>query len=364
MVERHGEGGLTYLRNVLGFRDKEDFFGPKVMRATADWLEANHAHPRFFLHVDCFDVHEPFHIPEPYRSMYTDGDPDEFNPWPPYGRVDDPERGLGPEELQWVRAQFAGKLTMVDAWLGRVLDALDRYRLWERTAVIVTTDHGHYLGEHNRIGKPGSPMWHTLCHVPLLAWLPGGPRNGRRVAATTQTVDLHATVLDLLGLERPARTHSRSLAPLLRGEAEEHRPHAVYGYASMRVGVTSGGWTLLRDQDPAAAPAHWYTHQVEHMNTRSAGARRRRPFEFPDLKAGRFIPGLETPVWRMPAGSHEVANLAPPRPDLLYHNPTDPGQERDLAAERPEVVRELERVLREHARSLWAPEEQLARLRL
>jgi len=366
MVEHRGEEALIYLRNTAGFQGEADFFGPRVMASAADWLEHNHASKRFFLHVDCFDVHEPFHVPEPYRSMYTDADPTRYDPWPRYGRSDEGHLALSPEELAWVRAQFAGKLTMVDAWFGKVLEALERRHLLERTCVIVTTDHGHYLGEHGRIGKPASPMWHTLCHIPLLVWHPDGPHNGSRVGAITQTVDLYATVLDLLGAP-PAGSgtvHSRSFAPVLRGEAAGHRDHAVYGYSGQRVGLTTPEWTLLRDHDPALAPAYWYTHQVEHLDTRSFPARRRRAFEFPDLEAGRFLPGVSTPVWRMPAGSGELTHLGPPRPDLLYHNPTDPGQERDLTATRPAVVRELERLLGDHARGLGAPIEQLARLRL
>jgi arylsulfatase A-like enzyme len=355
-----------YVRNVLDFRREEDFFAPQVMTAAATWLERNRERERFYLHVDSFDVHEPFHVPEPYRSMYTDLDYRAFSPWARYGRSDDPEMGFTPNYLEWLRAQFAGKLTMVDTWLGRVLDTLDKHKLLERTAVIVTTDHGHYLGEHDRVGKPGSPLWHTLTHLPLIAWLPDGPRNGQRVQATTQTVDLYATVLDLLGVLPPEReyVHSRSFEPVLRGRRDAHRDRAVFGYASERAGITAGGWTLLRDQDPHLAPAHWYTHEVAHVNTRSVPARHNRAFEYPDLEAGRFIPGLATPVWRMPAGSYGVRNLQPPRPDLLYDNAPDSDQQRNLASERPDKVAELESLLREHARALQAPEEQLRRLRL
>lgn len=366
MLEVHPEGGLVYLRNVRDFRREEDFFGPRVMAAAADWVERNRDQERFFLHVDCFDVHEPFHVPEPYRSMYTDADYRDFNPWPRYGRASDPDLGLSPEALAWARAQFAGKLSMLDAWFGRLMQSLERHGLLERTAVIVTTDHGHYLGEHDRVGKPLSPMWGTLCHVPLLAWLPGGARNGQRVGAVTQTVDLHATVLDLLGVEVPERegVHSRSFAPVLRGVRDAHRDEAVYGYSNLMAGITAGGWTLLRDHDPSRAGAFWYSHQLEHLDARSAGARRHRPLEFPDAVAGRFLPGVRTPVWRTPARSGDVLRWAGPRPDLLYCDAEDPGQERDLAAERPDKVRELEDRLREHARSLGAPEEQFARLRL
>ena len=361
MVERF-EDSRIYLRNVQDFDREEDFFAPRVMRATADWLDRNHQQPHFFLQVDCFDVHEPFHVPEPYRSLYTDADYRRYSPWPIYGRVDRGRSALPPDELEWVRAQFAGKLTMVDTWLGHVFDRLERYRLLDRTCVIVTTDHGHYLGDHGWIGKPGAPLYHTLCHIPLLAWYPGGPHNGGRVAATTQTVDLYATVLDLLGVEVPAlaNIHSRTFAPVLRGETAAHRDHAVYGYANQRVGITSGDWTLLRDHDPAGGAAYWYTQQVEQVRTRSFGARRERLFTSPDLVPGGFLPGVEMPVWRMPTGW----SPEPPRDDLLFNNQADPGQQHNVAPDNPDVIRRLEVQLRDHALALGAPEEQLGRLRL
>ncbi|MCZ7545022.1 MAG: sulfatase-like hydrolase/transferase [Anaerolineae bacterium] len=361
MVERRDEAARIYLRNVQHFKKEDDFFGPRVMRAVGEWLDRNWAHAQFFLHVDCFDVHEPFHIPEPYRSRYTDADYRRFSPWPHYGRIDEGASALSPEEVAWVRAQYAGKLAMLDTWLARVFDRLDRYSLWDRTCVIITTDHGHYLGDHGWMGKPHAPLYHTLAHIPLLVWHPAGAHNGARVPAITQTLDLYATVLDLLGVGAPQRPyiHSRSFAPVLTGEAERHRDCAVYGYAGQRVGVTTDQWTLLREHDPQAAPAHAYTHQVEHLAGFGWPRRRERALTFPDLEAGRFIPGVDMPVWRMPAHSGGL-----PRADLLFHNPTDPGQERNMAPTQPVVVKQLEGILREHARALAVPEEQLRRLRL
>ena len=360
MVQKHGEGGMIYLRNVQDFRAEEDFFGPRVMQSTADWIEQNASNTPFFLHVDSFDVHEPFHIPEPYRSLYTD-DPTPYNPWPPYGRSDEGAFKMENAELEWIRAQFAGKLTMLDRWLGRAFDALSRHQLWDNTAVIITTDHGHYLGEHGRMGKPGSPLWDTLTHIPLMVWHPDHPHKEHQ--AITQTVDLYATVLDLFGV-RHNSPHSRSFLALVTGHQTVHRSHAVYGYSNLRVGITDGEWTLLRDHDPAAAPAHWYSLQVGQLDTRSPAARLKRPHHFPDLQAGRYIPGLNTLHWKMPARSGDLLNLHPPRPDLLYHTVQDPEQLQDLSGQQPEQVKRLESLLRAHMQDLGVPPEQYVRLRI
>lgn len=359
---RRQPASMIYLRNVQRFRHEEDFFAPQVMRATSEWLRDNHDGPPFYLHVDCFDVHEPFHVPEPYRSLYTDDDYRRYNPWPSYGRVDEGEYPLSAAELAWVRAQFAGKLTMVDTWLGRVFDTLEGQGLWERSCVILTTDHGHYLGEHGWLGKPPAPLYDTLCHLPLMIWHPAGVHNGGRVNAITQTVDLYATVLELLGPKVPQTetVHSRSLLPLLLGNTAEHRDHAVYGYCGERVGIVADGWTLLRDHDPAAGSASWYSAHTDQLFSRSFAMRYERPELPATWEAGRFLPGVRQPVWRLPAPER----AQPPRADLLFHTATDPEQKRDLAAQEPERAAELEHRLREHMQRLAVPEALFARLRL
>ena len=104
---------------------------------------------------------------------------------------------------------------MVDRWLGRVMDALDRGRLWDDTFVVVTTDHGFFLGEHGWIGKPAAPLYNVLAKTPLFIWDPSGKCNGNRVTALTQAIDIHATILEAMGIENRS-PHSRSLLRLLR----------------------------------------------------------------------------------------------------------------------------------------------------
>lgn len=366
MLARRPAESAVYLRNVAGVADEADFFGPRVMRAAADWLDRNRAHEQFYLHIDSFDVHEPFHIPAPYRSLYTDDDYRRHNPWPHYGRVDASQSALSPAELAWVRAQFAGKLTMLDRWLGELFAALDRHELWARTCVIITTDHGHYLGEHGWIGKPWAPLYDTLCRIPLLIHYPRPELAPRRVDAITQTVDLYASVLDLLGVPVPdgPQIHSQSFAPVLRGERETHRESALFAYNNRRVGITDGEWTLLRFHDSAAAPAAIYTHNVQQGLGFGMNQRHARPLTVSNIEAGRFIPGLEMPLWRVPLPVDYARERPPPNDDLLFHTAADPKQEQDLAGARPDQLRRLAELLRVRALAANAPAEQLRRLRV
>ncbi len=102
--------------------------------------------------------------------MYTTENPldPDLVTWPFYGRIDEGQSKLTARQVAFVRAQFAGKMTMVDHWFGRILEQLDQLHLWENTVIIVTADHGHYLGEHGWMGKPVAPLYNTLAHTPLM----------------------------------------------------------------------------------------------------------------------------------------------------------------------------------------------------
>ena len=122
--------------------------------------------------VDEFDPHEPFDTPEPWASRYGEWEGERLI-WPPYA-VGGVESGqITEKEGRHIRNNYGAKLSMIDHWLGRVLDALDEGNFWEDTMVILCTDHGHYLGEKDLWGKPRvmqyEPLGHTLysSHFPL-----------------------------------------------------------------------------------------------------------------------------------------------------------------------------------------------------
>jgi arylsulfatase A-like enzyme len=141
--------------------------------------------------------------------MYGDGKGGErFTLWPPYQDTEQLSKFLAsatPEELAYIRSQYYGKLTMVDRWFGELLNKLDELSLWEDTMVVVTTDHGHDLGERGNFGKQ-YPHFDSHANIPLFIWYPVRPSNGQRVSALTSTVDLFATILETVSASPPGPT--------------------------------------------------------------------------------------------------------------------------------------------------------------
>lgn len=353
---------VAYLRNVALFETEADYFVPKVCTAAADWLDRSRELDRWFLYVDCFEVHEPFYIPEPYRSMYSDEDHSDphLHYWPLGGNIHEGRSRVDDRQLAYFRSQYSGKLTMVDTWLGRIFDSLERNRLWDDTLVVVTTDHGHYLGEHGWVGKPNCAVYNVLANTPLFIWDPAGTRNGQRVDALTQAVDLYATMLGALGVAAPS-SDSRSLLPLLRGETDVHRDWALYGYWGRTANITDGHRTLLKTPLPFA---EWrrpliYNYSTEFLNIVNASE---PPEMHPDAVAGRFLPYADGPVWRYPLERPRAGRY--PEHDVVFDVDADPFQEHDLSSEDPALLKTLRSAMREVLTAKGAPEEQFERLRL
>lgn len=344
-----------YPRNVDDFEDEEDFFAPKVFAETAQWVRESREWDQSFCYVDSFDVHEPFHCPEPYASMYTDEDPrdPELVTWPYYGRVDEGQSALTDRQLAFVRAQFAGKITMVDRWFGRVMNELDATNAWDDTVVIVTADHGHFLGEHGWVGKPEAPLYDVLARTPLFIWHPEAARTGERIDALTSAVDLYGTILDVMGIEAANHRHSQSLFPLLAGETSTHRDWAIYGYWGSSVNVTDGRYTYLCPCDESVDVSCYST---EMMNALGWFVPREPKL---DAESGTFLPYTESPVWRFAApatGRHDEP--------LLFDTERDPEQERNLLGTNHPAEERLEARLIDALDTLDAPSWQYDRLEI
>jgi len=356
-------GDRPYDRSRTFFRAEEDFPGPRTMRVAAEWLRAGapSAEP-FMLFVDEFDPHEPFDTPAPWCGRY---DPDwegELLIWPPYDVGAVGEGRLSEREGRQIRANYGSKLSMIDHWAGEVFAALDAGDLWDSTAVVVCTDHGHYLGEKDIWGKPGVIQYETLGHIPLLVHWPGVPGGGTCGAVTTN-VDLFATMADLFGVTPRGVSHGVSLVPLLTGSVPQVREWAIGGVYGNWVQVTDGRRKYARGAVGQNFPLSMWSNRWSTMPVHGIESAALLPR--PDRRARLdFMPGSEIPVIRQPfepgdrlpfwVGHHAVDS------HYLFDLSEDPDEERNLAGSKGEA--DMVELLRLALRAVDAPGDQLERL--
>lgn len=345
----------NYERNLRRVNKEGDYFSPRTFTASADWLEENaEEHDQFMLVIDEFDPHEPFDVPKHFWRKY---DQDYDGPtyfWPEYGRWEGSD-----EELEHIKARYAAKITMADRYLGRVLEKMDDFGLWEDTAVVVTTDHGHFLGDHGFMGKPPCPDYNVISHLPLMVYLPD--EKGKRVDSLTTTVDLNPTLLELLGAEVPGGVHGKSLLPLMKGSKDSVREGAVYGRFGKWINYTDGEFTYLRGPGDTNVPLYTYSNSWSFGIKGDQKIVHGGKIDLSKIKMGNFIPEIDMLIGRAPASKR------PEEPSFEAHNhlyniEEDYGQKNDLSGNK--VEGKYQDKLRNKLKELNAPEEQLERLGL
>ncbi len=267
------EKGLTDWRNYFQNRWGEFSFGatanpPKEYR----WNLPEEFHPNawiaertnarmdaakekkqpFFLWASFFDPHPPYLAPSPWDTLYDPANitvpqahPGEFEHAPPLIReTQKPDADFSAyqetpfynhglhghlhdrSKLAKEIAVYYGMVTLLDKYVGQILDHLESIGEAENTLVVFTSDHGHYYGHHGLIAK-GPFHYDDGIRVPFLARWPGVMPAGVETDALMSLVDLPVTFLKAAGLQVPPIMQGVDQTPVFCGKKEAVRDHVL-----------------------------------------------------------------------------------------------------------------------------------------
>ncbi|WP_336057132.1 sulfatase [Nitratireductor sp. CH_MIT9313-5] len=283
--ERHYDVGardkrMQHAINRETMTTEESFPGPRCFASAFDFLDRNRQADDWFLMLECFDPHEPFHAPDRFKAAYDSGYAGRILDWPHYERVVESE-----EEIAEIRANYAALVAMCDEYFGRLIDYLDEHDMWKDTCIVLSTDHGFLLSEHGWWGKCRMPYYEEVSHIPLIVHHPDlAGRAGSRCGQLTQTMDLMPTFLELYGIPVPAEVTGRSILPAL-AEDRPVRDAAVFGVFSGPIGVTDGHHVLYHyPPDITREGLVEYTLAPAHMTA---------PFTVDELRTARLVPPFD-----------------------------------------------------------------------
>ncbi len=292
-----------------------DWPAPATMLNAERWLQ-RHYKEKIFLYADTWDPHEPWDPPAWYVELY-DPEFDGSTPYPAYGYYQ--ERGMTREDVRKGYASYCGQVTMVDRWVGRLLDTIEVLGLMDKTIVVFASDHGYYFGEHGQYGKTvvtgapfqgavplpknspmlfrRSPIYEPVANIPLLIYAPGiAPRTSD---ALVSLVDIFPTLLDFCGVRIPDAVQGRSLVPILEGREDAGREYTVTSWPLYNVGER--------------------TRAVDHY----------------ERQISEPLPAtVTTRDWQM------IYACQGERTEL-YHLPQDPEEKKDVFARHPDVAADL-----------------------
>jgi arylsulfatase A-like enzyme len=312
---RHGEEVVSqYLRNVSKRYNEEDYFMAQMVNAAKAWLRNVCSQNKFYLHIDMFDPHEPWDPVQSYVDLYAPNYEGEKIIYPAYAPAD----YFDEAELAYAQALYAAEVTMVDHWLGELFSEIRALGLWDNTVVILTSDHGILLGEHNAVGKSWDhqnqyecyPLYQELAHIPMLVRVPGAAP--KRIPSLVQPTDIMPSLLDWAGVRQPRSVQGHSFRPMIDDSGESPID------AVRNIAVTSRSFKLSLSTSPSVV--------------------------------------INSGEWSYVYGGGHTSSA-------LYYLPDDPGQENNLLNDHRDVACSLHAAFVDFLESIGTSEEYLANWR-
>lgn len=327
---------------------------PQTFRDGIEFIRRNHREDRWFLQIETFDPHEPFFTQRKYKDLYWQhyhNYKGRHFDWPPYRHVEET-----PEEIEHCRHEYAALLSMCDVYMGNVIDLMDELDLWKDTMLIVWTDHGFLLGEHDCWAKVWMPWYQELAHTPFFVWDPRcGKRGERRQALVQPAIDLGPTLLEYFGIDRTKDMLGKPLRDAIEAD-KPVRDAAIFGLFGSHVNVTDGRYVYMRaPANQQNKPLFQYTHMPTNM---------RSPFPIEQLQDIQIAPPFS---FTKGCRTMKIAGEAWVKGKSFFENylwdvATDPKQQKPLQDAK------VEKRMTEHLMQLMkecdAPAEQFERLGL
>lgn len=232
------------------------------------FLEQPRSQP-WFLTLNPYDPHPPFIPPKVYAEQF---DP-ETMPGPYFQETDLTQQAAlkdvafqtlaeHPDTFdgKTVQALYYAMIAQLDTQFGRLLEYLDKTAQRENTVIIFCSDHGEMLGDHGLLYK-GCRFYEGLVRVPLIFSIPDLQANVQS-STLVELIDMSATILDIAGVEQPKAMQGRSLMPILKGRATEHRKFVRSEYFdALDSSFTQGGLsygTMYRDKRYKLCVYHYH----------------------------------------------------------------------------------------------------------
>jgi arylsulfatase A-like enzyme len=326
-------------------RQEEDQPQAKTFAKGLDFIRRNAGQDRWFLQLETFDPHEPFFSQQKYKDLYPHQYDGPHFDWPPYGTSE-----RTPDQDEHVRQEYAALVSMCDEYLGKVLDTMDELDMWDDTLLIVNTDHGYLLGEHDWWGKVVQPFYQEIVHTPLMIWDPRSRRQAVRCDSLVQTMDLPATLLEFFDIDRPKDMQGIPLRDALASDAPVHDA-ILFGVFGGHVNCTDGEHVLmLAPAKPDNDPLHQYTLMASHMRAPFA------PDELQEIEVAGPLPFtkgaklMKLPAQRSPFDAPRHDYFGDPLKTMLFDVGSDPSQETQIHDDAIEarLKQKIERLMREN----------------
>jgi len=225
----------------------------ELTKFALEWLSKNRNRD-FFLYLHYFGSHAPYQPSLPYSRRYFLDKHNSPDKKIPIAKEDKDILGFIPKyvaqeqitSVNYYRCNYDGKIRLVDEQIGTLLSGIKKMGLDKKTLVVLISDHGEALGEHNLYFQHVYTLYDELIKVPLIIKYPGFIPKKRIIGEQVKLLDVMPTILDLAGIKGYHRLEGESLLPVILGKSD-YSGKEVFGTACRKImySLRIGGWKLM-----------------------------------------------------------------------------------------------------------------------
>lgn len=259
-ISNFNRGFINYI-DIAELEDKEKN-AKTISEIAVKWLEKNY-NKHFFLWLHYLDPHGPYNPPCPYDKTFLN---DRFYREDRFLQVSNFECGSDggiPKYLfrdnitniDYYIAQYDGEIRFTDEQIGILLEKLKKLKIFDKTLIVITADHGEAMGEHSQYFVHVNSMYDEFLRVPLIIRLPNGLLKNKKIGFQVRSIDIMPTILDLLEI-KIKNLDGCSLMPLMLGRVNKDPNLIAYSDVIdelMRVRIVSirlmNKWKFILHQD-------------------------------------------------------------------------------------------------------------------
>ncbi|MGB8952583.1 MAG: sulfatase [Candidatus Aminicenantales bacterium] len=185
----------------------------ETINQAISWIQGN-PRDRFFLFIHLFDPHMNYDPPRAYekRLMRMANFSYQGPLQAPFSMLTEVREGqitLSPEDWTFVQLLYDAEIAYVDEYCGKLFDFLKEKRLYDRTLIIVLSDHGEEFMDHGGF-EHGHTQYDELLEIPLIMKLPSNVKAGKTISSQVGLIDIMPTLLDALSADTPESFQGKS----------------------------------------------------------------------------------------------------------------------------------------------------------
>ncbi len=191
------------IKKTFSFRDRDNI--KLANDRIIPWLEEYKGN-NFFMYLHYMDPHDPYSPPGPYDKMFS------------YVKDDINSKNI---------SLYDGEIRFADEYIGRLFEKLKALGVYDKTLIVITSDHGEAFGDHND-QIHGHTVYNELLKVPLIIKYPSSKKPNMKIKKQVQSIDILPSILDILNITYKGHLSGASLSALMENNGNDDFGEYIY----------------------------------------------------------------------------------------------------------------------------------------